>query len=106
MILSCITRVRQHLGYSVGMTLIVRTLHGSREARVLELGLDRLSTYGLMKEYSRDQIRSFIGALEHQGYLSVHPEYATLELTEGARTVLFGGQHVEMMVRFGNRTAA
>ncbi len=100
MILSCITRVRQHLGYSVGMTLIVRTLHGSREARVLELGLDRLSTYGLMKEYSRDQIRSFIGALEHQGYLSVHPEYATLELTEGARTVLFGGQHVEMMVRF------
>lgn len=100
MILSCITRVRQHLGYSVGMTLIVRTLHGSREARVLELGLNRLSTYGLMKNYSRDQIRSFIGALESQGYLTVHPAHATLELTERARSVLFGGQAVEMTARF------
>lgn len=100
MILSCVKRVRDRLGYGVGVTLIVRTLHGSRETRILSLGLDRLSTYGLMKEYSRDQIRSFISELETQGYLQIHPEHATLDLTERSREVLFGGKHVEMTVRF------
>lgn len=100
MILSCVKRVWDRLGYGVGVTLIVRTLHGSRETRILSLGLDRLSTYGLMKEYSRDQIRSFISELETQGYLQIHPEHATLDLTERSREVLFGGKHVEMTVRF------
>lgn len=100
MILSCVKRVRDRLGYGVGATLIVRTVHGSRETRILSLGLDHLSTYGLMKEYSRDQIRSFISELETQGYLQIHPEHATLDLTERSREVLFGGKHVEMTVRF------
>ena len=50
MALSCVRRVREHLGYYVGKTLIVQTLRGSRDRRVLQLGLDTLSTYGLMRQ--------------------------------------------------------
>ena len=53
MMLSCVVRVRETLGYYVGKTLIVQTLRGSRDRRLLQLGLDRLSTYGLMRETLR-----------------------------------------------------
>ena len=53
MILSCVVRVRETLGYYVGKTLIVQTLCGSRDRRLLQLGLDRLSTYGLMQKLFR-----------------------------------------------------
>ena len=44
MILSCIKRAQAKLGYYVGAVLIIRTLLGSKDKRVLELGLDALST--------------------------------------------------------------
>ena len=61
MILSCVLRVREKLGFSVGKTLIVRTLRGSRDARVLQLGLDRVSTYGLLAKVPAAQIRDLDG---------------------------------------------
>ena len=54
MVLSCVYRVHEKLGYFVGRTLIVRVLRGSRDARVLELGLDKLSTYNLMQDKARE----------------------------------------------------
>ncbi|MEG1579252.1 MAG: RecQ family ATP-dependent DNA helicase, partial [Oscillospiraceae bacterium] len=47
MVLSCMLRIRERLGYYVGKTLIVQTLHGSNDQRVLQLKLQELSTYGL-----------------------------------------------------------
>lgn len=50
-------------GFDVGETLVVRTLRGSRAKRVLDLGLDSLSTYGLMKDASRENIKRLIDYL-------------------------------------------
>ena len=99
MILSCMKRVRDKLGYSVGMTMIVHVLHGSREKRILNLGLDTLTTYGLLKTKTRPQIREYIELLNAGGYTRVNPEYMTLELTERAAGVLFQDETVRMQVK-------
>jgi len=98
MILSCVKRVQDKLGYSIGITTIIRTLQGSRDKRVLELGLHKLSTYGLMKTLGSTGIRSMIEHLELEGYLVTETVHQTLRLTEQANEVLFRGRTVEMRV--------
>ena len=100
MILSCVLRIHKQLGYYVGYTLVVRTLSGSREQRVQSLSLDKLSTYGLLRQYSRAQIRTFIDELVRQGYLQIQSAHQTLEPTERSRAVLFENARVTMFVRF------
>ena len=99
MTLSCIYRIHEQLGYSLGTTLVVRVLHGSSEKRVKELRLDRLSTYGLMNHVPRTEIREMISAIENQGYIMTHPDRGELYLTDKAREVLFNGEKVKMLVR-------
>lgn len=99
MILSCIRRVRAHLGYSVGTALIVNVLRGGKVKRVLDLGLDKVKTYGMMVKSDPMQIRAYIEHLEKEGYLQVTEEYQTLVLTERADEVLFRGETVTMPVK-------
>ena len=90
MVLSCVYRVHEKLGYFVGRTLIVRVLRGSRDARVLELGLDKLSTYNLMQDKARE-LNALCDFLEENGYLFTDPEHHTLEPGVHAADVLFRG---------------
>ena len=99
MILSCVYRIYERLGYSLGATAVVRVLHGSSEKRLMELQLTELSTYGLMRQVPRTEIREMISALENQGYIMTHPERGDLKLTGKARQVLFHGEEVKMLVR-------
>ena len=98
MILSCMKRIQKHLGYCVGATLIVQILHGSTEKRVLELRLDQLTTYGLMRNISRLQIREYIEFLELEEYISTNPRHGSLELTKKSADVLFHGKSLKMPV--------
>lgn len=99
MILSCVKRARDKLGYSVGAALIIRTLCGSAEQRILDLGLDKLTTYGLMKGVPRSQIREYTELLSLEGYLRTDPAHGGVELTAKAGDVLFRGAPVVMMTR-------
>lgn len=99
MILSCVYRVRERLGYYVGKLLIVQTLCGSKIRRVLELGLNTLSTYGLLKELPAEQVRAYVDRLEDEGYLRTNPDHLTLEPASLASAVLFGGQKISLSVR-------
>ena len=96
MVLSCVKRVRDALGYHVGASLVAAVLRGSKSERVQTLRLDSLSTYGLMKGRSRDAVRGYIEHLELEGYLVTEPEHSTLRLTELAGEVLFQGRQVAM----------
>jgi len=98
MILSCVVRVRETLGYYVGKTLIVQTLRGSRDQRLLQLGLDALSTYGLMQKLSAERALAMLDRLEEEGYLRTNARHFTLEPTAAANAVLFGGEKVTMPV--------
>lgn len=99
MILSCVLRVKERLGYYVGKTLIIQTLRGSKDRQVLNLGLNTLSTYGLMNKLSSEQVRTFIDFLELEEYLQTNSLHFTLEPTKSASAVLFGGKKVSMPVR-------
>lgn len=99
MVLSCVRRVEDRLGYNVGAALIAQTLSGSVNKRVLELGLDRLSTYGLMREQSAGQVGEYIDFLKEKGYLEKDPDHGALRLTPAAGEILFRGRKLEMPIR-------
>lgn len=105
MILSCVIRVKDKLGYYVGKSRILQVLRGSSNRHMQELGLDKLSTYGLMKRTSTAQLSALVEFLISEGYLRTNPKYNTLEVTQKAAAVLFHGEIITMPVRadFGSR---
>lgn len=99
MILSCVRRVYDRLGYYVGTALIVRVLRGSGDRRILELGLEELSTFGLLKGTLRSTVNQYVDRLVELGYLFIEPAHSTLRPTPKAAEVLFHGMKVTMLTR-------
>lgn len=86
-ILSCIYRVRERYG----ATMITHILRGSKNKRILDLGLDNLSTYGIMKEYSEPALKEIIMTLVAMDYiLMTADKYPVLKLTPASIPVLKG----------------
>ena len=98
MILSCVKRIRDKLGYDVGINLLGNVLRGSKNKRIMELSLNELTTYGLLKEKGRSDIHAMIEHLEAEGYLNGDPEFQTIGLTPAAGEVLYRGKQVQMKV--------
>ena len=99
MILSCVKRMQDKMGYCMGASMVAKVLQGSKEKALLAQGLDELSTYGLMKDLGRSQIRQMIDFLEIEGYLQLDMANQTLNLTTDAQQILFRGREVKMPVR-------
>ena len=94
-ILSAVTRVERQYRSGLGIAVTVRLLRGSRDQRVLQLGLDKLPTYGVMSGTDRALIRAYIDYLVERGYLRLDgAEYPVLRTTPQARQVLFQGEQV------------
>ena len=94
-ILSAVTRVERQYRSGLGIAVTVRLLRGSRDQRVLQLGLDKLPTYGVMSGTDRALIRAYIDYLVERGYLRLDgAEYPVLRTTPLARQVLFQGEQV------------
>ncbi|MDP4089518.1 MAG: RQC domain-containing protein, partial [Bacillota bacterium] len=69
-----------------GKGLIVDILRGSRNKKILENGLDRLSTYGVLSELSREMLYLILNELCINGLLMVTADfYPVLKLTERSR---------------------
>ncbi len=86
-ILSCIYRVDQRYG----LTMVTGVLRGSRNKKILEFNLDKVSTYGIMKEHSVDSLREIIMTLVAKGYIYITADkYPVLKLTASAGEVLKG----------------
>jgi ATP-dependent DNA helicase RecQ len=87
MALSCVYRLRQ----SFGIAHVVDVLRGSENEKILRFGHDRLSTYGIGAEVSRDHWQSLIRQLIHRGYLTQDiARYSVLKLTAKAQPLLRG----------------
>ncbi|MGI6308002.1 MAG: RQC domain-containing protein [Dethiobacteria bacterium] len=90
-ILSCVVRVRGRYGAG----LIAEILKGSKNKKVQQLRFDRLSTYGLMSEYTLQGIKDLINLLAAEGYLAfTGGEYPVLKLGRKAAAVLKGSEKV------------
>lgn len=99
MILSCVRRVYDKLGYYVGPALIIRVLRGSKDRRIGALGLDELSTFGLLKGTPQKTVNEYVDRLVELGFLFVEPAHSTLRLTPKAADVLFHQGKVTLLTR-------
>ena len=99
MVLSCVKRIQGRLGYYVGVTMVVNTLCGAKEKRLLGFGLDGLSTYGLLKNRPRAAVRELVEALIDADCLRLNPAHNTLEPGPRANAVLFHGETVTLLRR-------
>lgn len=94
-ILSAVARAERRYPGGLGVTLIVRMLHGSSEQRICQLGLDAFPTYGIMRDTDRMKIREYIDVLTEQGYLQqTTGKFPVLLTTERAWAVLRGKERV------------
>ena len=90
-ILSCIIRMNERFG----MGLVTEVLKGSNSTKIRSLGFDSLSTYGLMKDYSKDTIKNIISFLISEGYIiSTGDKYPILSLSASASDILFKNKSV------------
>ena len=86
-ILSCIYRVNQRYG----ATMVIQVLRGSKNKKVLEARLDKVSTYGIMQEHSDSTLSEIIMTLVSSGYIHMtHDKYPVLKLTNKSADVLSG----------------
>jgi ATP-dependent DNA helicase RecQ len=67
-IISCVYRLKER-GRVFGKTMIIDILRGSRNEKILRMGLDSLSTWGLMKDSSVHHIRAVLDYLVGEGWL-------------------------------------
>jgi len=91
--LSCAYRSGQRFGAGH----LIEILRGEDGERVRSLGHDRISTFGVGKEYDERQWRSVFRQLLASGLLEADQEgYGTLRLTEASRAVLKGERSVHL----------
>jgi ATP-dependent DNA helicase RecQ len=80
-IVSCVYRIKQK-GRYFGKGMVVDILRGNSSERLVSLGFDKLSTYGLMKDVSPKIIRYELDHLIAEGYLNAgEGEYPVVELS-------------------------
>jgi ATP-dependent DNA helicase RecQ len=70
-VLSGVARVETQVRVSCGKTLVAQMLCGSRAAKLKQHGLDRLSTYGLLRHLKQPDVLTLIDALTAAGCLRV-----------------------------------
>lgn len=90
-VLSCIYRMNR--GY--GITMIVDVLRGSSNKKLMSLKFNELTTYGIMKEYSKDELKDFINTLISHGFIDLEEgEYPLVKLNEKSIRVLKNKEQV------------
>ena len=85
-IVSCVFRVDQRFGAEY----VAQVLTGSTDARILQKGHDKVSTYGLLSEHSKKSVREWIDQLLGQKILVKSGEYNVIKITDSGRQVLRG----------------
>lgn len=92
-IVSCVYRLRQ----SFGAGHVISVLRGENIERIRQRNHDQLSTYGLLRSNSRNEIRDWIYQLVNQGYLEqTADEYPVLHLTERSRELMRGEAEIRL----------
>ena len=98
-VISCVARMKR----SYGVTTIVDVLRGSKNKKILQLGLNTLSTYNIMRDYSSEDLKNFINTLVSHGFLDLvetlgngnRGSFPTIRLNEMSMKVLKGEVKVE-----------
>ncbi|QUH21288.1 DNA helicase RecQ [Alkaliphilus sp. B6464] len=84
-ILSCIYRTNQRFG----LTTVIQVLRGSKNKKLIQFELYKVSTYGIMADYSEIAVREITMTLVSKGYIHITADkFPILKLTSKAKEVL------------------
>lgn len=89
-VISCVYRMKRPFGIGV----IIDVLRASKNKKIIELGLDQLSTYGIMKDYSKEGLKDFINTLISHRYIDYIGEYPVVRLNQSSIDILKGNEKV------------
>jgi ATP-dependent DNA helicase RecQ len=93
-ILSCVARVKE----GFGINQVVGVLRGEHTENIRKRGHDKLSTYGLLKDCRRPDVRDWVYQLIGQGVLlQVGDEYPLLRLNPLSWEVMHGKRKVRLV---------
>jgi ATP-dependent DNA helicase RecQ len=93
-ILSCVARVKERFG----INHVIGVLRGEQSENIRKRGHETLSTYGLLKEHSKANLRDWIYQLIGQGVLVQEAsEYPVLKLNDGSWEVMRGERSVRLV---------
>lgn len=94
-ILSCVYRLKGRYGIST----VAKVLRGSKSKQILAWGLDKLSTYNIIKNYTVDEIKRLTEAALMSGYLiQSNDQYPVIRITDEG--VHVANHPEEMMIRW------
>src|SRR5659263_234343 len=92
-IISCIKRVAGRYGVKT----IIDIVRGSKNEKILRLGLDKITTYNVMENTSAKRVRDIICLLYTSDYLLItNDEFPIVKMTNKATDVLFNGVNLQM----------
>ena len=94
-LLCCIIRTNQRFG----ATYIIDVLLGSRNKRILEYKHDKLSTWGIGTEFTKDQWLELVDLLIMKSYLRKTGEYNVLEITSSGKSLLIARNELKLPMR-------
>ncbi|WP_338779867.1 DNA helicase RecQ [Metabacillus sp. FJAT-52054] len=104
MVLSCVIRMGQK---RFGKALVAQVLTGSQNRKVIDLSLNQLPTYGIMKDKSAKEVTSFIEFLISQDLIGVeHGTYPLIYVNPGGKDVLMGNMPVQRKEAVQTKTLA
>ncbi len=86
-VLSCVLRLKERFGISI----VADVLKGSQNKKVRQQGFETLTVYGLLKEYSLQELKDLVNRLIATGYLCLtDSEYPVVKLTGQGVEVIKG----------------
>ena len=90
-IMSCVIKT----GQKYGKRMIADVLRGRRTQKLFEAGLETQSTYGIMPDYTKQEVYDIIDGLIRQGYIeSSLDQYSILKVLPKSHNVLYGDEKV------------
>lgn len=89
-VISCVYRMKRPFGIGV----IVEVLRGSKNKKLIEQGLDKLTTYGIVKDYTKDELKDFINTLISHGYINYGGEFPVVTPNQNSLKVIKGDEKV------------
>jgi ATP-dependent DNA helicase RecQ len=93
-ILSCVYRVQERFG--IGH--VVAILTGSKTMKITKYQHETLSTFGIVTDYTKQELKMFLYELIQQGFLQQSKDqYGLLALTPRSKAVLLGKETVTLI---------
>jgi len=106
-ILSAVDQIGRRWRSGLGLAVVSNALYGSRERRILQLGLDKADFHGALHALGHDQIRAVIGHLIAAGLLAqTEGDYPVLRLSVEGRRALADGRAVTWRTRKPEKPAS